>query len=188
MFRKSAVEAAPPANGVEEGVEPVGSAESGGLGKGDPLDYVGTRLGLPDDLKFFAESVAFDGQQSDKVLRRLGRWRDRARRDGALVDVANDPAARSHADKLPLLGRTPKCRRHPRDLRRIRKNAAMNGPPLWSVEFTPFGKRANTVDCICRRLDRTIDRRRYSNTGATGSADQRIHRFLCPSRPWRLRG
>ena len=58
----------PPADGIEEGVEPVGGVEAGRLGEGDLLDDLGPRLDLPDDLKLFAEGVVFDGEQRDEVL------------------------------------------------------------------------------------------------------------------------
>ena len=53
----------PPADGVEEGVEPVGRVEAGRLGQGDLLDDPGPRLELPDDLELFAEAVVLDGRQ-----------------------------------------------------------------------------------------------------------------------------
>ena len=56
MFFTSAVEAALPAHGVEEGVELVGRAETGRFGQGDLLDDLGLRLDLPNDLEFFAQA------------------------------------------------------------------------------------------------------------------------------------
>ena len=62
----------PPADGIEEGVEPLGGVEAGRLGQGDLLDDLGPRLDLPDDLKLFAEGVVLDGQQGDEVLGPFG--------------------------------------------------------------------------------------------------------------------
>jgi hypothetical protein len=82
----------PPTDSVEERVEPVGSIEAGRLGEGDSLDDLGTRLDLPDDLKLFAEGIVLDRKQGDEVLSTIRRWLKRRRREGTLIDVANDPA------------------------------------------------------------------------------------------------
>ncbi|MBV8557731.1 MAG: hypothetical protein JO116_19375 [Planctomycetaceae bacterium] len=92
----------PPADGIEEGVEPTGGVESGGLGQGDLLDDLGPRLDLPDNLELFPEGVVLDGQQRDEVLgavrRRLHRWG----RECAGTDLAHHSAAGPDAHELAL--------------------------------------------------------------------------------------
>jgi hypothetical protein len=58
----------PPADGIEEGVELVGRIETGGIGQSDLLDEAGTRLQLPDNLDFLAESVILNRRQGDERL------------------------------------------------------------------------------------------------------------------------
>ena len=72
----------PPADGIEEGVEPVGRVEAGRLGQGDLLDDPGPRLELPDDLQFFAQAVVLDGGEREEVLRPGDRRSQRPGRAG----------------------------------------------------------------------------------------------------------
>jgi len=58
----------PPADGVEESVEPIRGVEPDRVGQRHPIDDFDPRLNLPDDLDLFAESVVFNGQEGDEVL------------------------------------------------------------------------------------------------------------------------
>ena len=94
----------PPADGIEEGVEPVGRVEAGRLGEGDLLDDRGPRLDLPDDLKLFAEGVVLDREQGDEVLGVGGDRLQRRGRERAGPDLVHHPAAGTDADELARFG------------------------------------------------------------------------------------
>ena len=102
----------PPADGIEEGVEPVGRVEAGRLGEGDLLDDLGPRLDLPDDLELLAEAVVLDGEQRDEVLGPAGDRLQRRGRQRARLDLVDHPAAGPDADELALLRQRSDCTGH----------------------------------------------------------------------------
>jgi hypothetical protein len=99
------VEAAPPADGIEEGVKPVGGVEVLWVGQNYVLDNLGPGFDLPDNLKFFAEGVVLHGKQRDEVLVIPQCWLQRRGRERTLADIVDDPTPRPDVNKLALLGR-----------------------------------------------------------------------------------
>lgn len=95
----------PPADGVQKGVEPLGSVEAGRFGQGDFLNDLGPRLDLPDDLDLLAQAVILDRGERQQVMRRAaGQLHGRERQETRLHHV-DYPRARPHLYKLALLGR-----------------------------------------------------------------------------------
>ena len=56
-----------PAHGIEEGLQALGMVESVGIGQRGFLMHRSAWFHLPDDLKFLAETVVFDGGELDQV-------------------------------------------------------------------------------------------------------------------------
>ena len=95
-----------PSHGIEERVERVRVVLPRDRRQASPLDDLSARLDLPDDLKFFAETVLVDRRQRQAVLRCTGI-------ESGCIDVGHHPLTAAHFDELSWLGASAICLRLP---------------------------------------------------------------------------